>query len=185
MMMPARSRVSSLRGERGVTLVELLIVMAVSAIVATVAYAGLDGATRTDDFTREDAEALVSLRTGMDRLEKELRQARTVYDDSTSTTVRMWVDYDRDSQQDPVERVSWILAAGDSGWELTRDTDAGSGDYFATGNLLSGSQFTYQPAPPETTLVVVRLRADADSDEGSAGVRTLLTEVRLRNAEGG
>jgi prepilin-type N-terminal cleavage/methylation domain-containing protein len=185
MMMPARSRISSLRGERGVTLVELLIVMAVSAIVVTVAYAGLDGATRTDDFTRVDAEALVSLRTGMDRLEKELRQARTVYDDSTSTTVRMWVDYDRDSQQDPVERVSWTLAAGGSGWELTRDTDAGSGDYFATGNLLSGSQFTYAPAPPDTTLVVVRLRADADPDAGSAGVRTLLTEVRLRNAEGG
>jgi prepilin-type N-terminal cleavage/methylation domain-containing protein len=185
MMVQARFRISSLNGERGVTLVELLIVMAVSAIVVTVAYAGLDGATRTDDFTREDTEALVSLRTGMDRLERELRQARTVYDDSTSTTVRMWVDYDRDNQQDAVERVSWILAAGDTGWELTRDTDAGSGDYFATGNLLSGSQFTYEPAPPDTTLVVVRLRADADPDVGSAGVRTLLTEVRLRNAEGG
>lgn len=171
--------------ERGFTLVELLILMAVSAIVVTVAYAGLNGATRTDDFTRNDAEALVSLRTGMDRLEKELRQARAVYDDSTATLVKFWVDYDRDNQQDPVEQVSWTLEAGDSGWELTRDTEAGTGDYFATANLLSGSQFTYDPAPPETTTVVIRLLADSDLDPGTAGTRTLRTEVRLRNAESG
>jgi type II secretion system protein J len=111
-----RARARSLSEERGLTLVELLMVMAVSAIVVIVAYAGLDGAMRTDDFTRGDSEALVSLRIGMDRLEKELRQARTVYDESTSTMVKLWVDYDRDNQQDAVERVSWTLAAGAGGW---------------------------------------------------------------------
>lgn len=176
-------RLSRLHGsEAGFTLVELLVASVVMALVSAVAIAGIWALQRTEDYTRADSEALGALRVAMSRFEKELRQARRVYPGSVGTHISFWVDSDRDNQQDPAERISWTvedMGGGES--RLVRSTDAGGSSAYVTRFLVTGDVFTYQPAPPDTTLVGVGFTADVEGGAGAAA-RSVETEVRLRNA---
>jgi hypothetical protein len=142
--------------------------------------------TRVDRFTRQDSEALGELRTATERFQKEMRQARKVYDvtnppASTSTAVHFWVDYNRDNQQNANEKLTWLLeTASSGGMRLVRTSEAG-GTFVEAVNLASGSSFAYAPAPPATTVVTLTLKADVSTGDQPSG-RTVRTRVRLRNA---
>jgi type II secretory pathway pseudopilin PulG len=172
--------------ERGITFVEMMVATAIAAMVGSLLIAALSMVTRVDRFTRQDSEALGELRTATERFQKEMRQARKIYtsDDppaSTASTVHFWVDYDRNNQQDLAERLIWRLeTASSGGMRLVRTSDAG-GTLVQAVNLVTGSSFTYSPAPPNTTVVTLTLRADVSSGS-QPSARTVRTKVRLRNA---
>lgn len=171
-----------LRDERGITLPEIMIAIGILSLVGGVLFMALNSALRVDSFTAEDSQALGSLRTATERFQKELRQARTVYDDSTDQRIRFWVDYDRDNQQDPVERVIWELQVSGPEGTLTRETDAGGDQTIVVLNdVLPGSLFTYSPAPPDTTIVNVLLIGEVVSGNRPSP-RAIEFDVRLRNA---
>src|SRR5688572_16995202 len=100
------------RDERGISFIEMMVATAISAVVGSLLIAALSMVTRVDRFTRQDSEALAELRTAAERFQKELRQARKVYDSdtppaSTATIVHFWVDYNRDNQQNADEKLIW------------------------------------------------------------------------------
>lgn len=172
--------------ERGISFVEMVVAMAISAVVGSLLIGAFSMMHRVDRFTGQDSEALADLRTASERFQKEMRQARKIYDTveppaSTSTLVHFWVDYNRDNQQNLEERLIWRLEAASGGkMRLVRTSEAGGMRIQAT-NLVSGSSFAYAPAPPDTTVVTLTLRADVTpGDQPSA--RTVRTKVRLRNA---
>jgi type II secretory pathway pseudopilin PulG len=187
----SRHRILAFRDERGISFVEMMVATAIAAVVGSLLIAALTMVTRVDRFTRQDSEALGELRTATERFQKELRQARKVYcgcpaDDtavpaSTATIIHFWVDYDRDNQQDDVEQLIWKFESASSGtMRLVRTSEAG-GTRVQAVDLISGSSFAYAPAPPDTTMVTLTLRADVNSaDQPSA--RSIRTQVRLRNA---
>jgi type II secretory pathway pseudopilin PulG len=173
--------------ERAITFVEMMVATAISAVVGSLLIAALSMVTRVDRFTRQDSEALAEMRTATERFQKEMRQARKIYtnDDppaSTATIVHFWVDYNRNNQQDPEERLIWRLETASSGaMQLVRTSDAGETPFIEAVNLRSGSSFTYSPEPPDTTVVTLTLRADVSSG-AQPSARTVRTQVRLRNA---
>lgn len=172
--------------EKGISFVEMVVAMAISAVVGSLLIGAFSMMSRVDKFTREDSEALADLRTASERFQKEMRQARKIYDivnapESTSTLVHFWVDYNRDNQQNLEERLIWRLETSSGGkMRLVRTSEAG-GMRIQAVNLISGSSFAYAPAPPETTVVTLTLRADVSSGD-QPSPRTVRTKVRLRNA---
>lgn len=178
------------RGERGISFVELMVAMAISAVVGLLLIGALSMVTRVDRFTRQDSQALGELRTATERFQKEMRQARKVYDTndppaSTATLIHFWVDYNRDNQQNVDERIIWRLETFSSGMRLVRTNEqkeaASQAPFIEAVGLVSGSAFTFAPVPPDTTVVTLTLRADISSGS-QPSVRTVRTQVRLRNA---
>ena len=171
------------RDERGLTLVELLVASVIVAIVGTVLFGALESTMRIESYTSEDSQTLALVRSSLDRLEKELRQARKLYTESTGTLMKMWVDYDRDNQQDPVERITWQLTTVGPSARLTRTSDAAGAPVVVLGrDFVPGTAFQYSPAPPNTSVVTVTFTADvrpgARSDD-----RTIETRITLRNVD--
>lgn len=173
--------------ERGITFVEMVVAMAIAAVVGTLLIAAMSMVTGVDRFTRQDSEALGELRTATERFQKEMRQARKIYDadpPSTETTVHFWVDYNRDNQQNANERLIWRLETASAGvMRLVRTSEAGETPFIEAVNLVPGSSFAYTPAPPDTTVVTLTLTADVSSG-AQPSARTVRTQVRLRNATG-
>ena len=186
-----------LADERGMTLPEVLIAMVITSVVTSVLLMGTVSIYRGHNFTQQDSASLGALRTSLDRFEKEVRQARVMYNDSTDKKVHVWVDYDRDNQQDPVEKILWeIEDLGLNRAQLTRGTDAtapvivsrnlvfdAAAAYFAYNNDPDDPGDPDDPFTPveEASMITVRFVARA---EGSlAGERTVTTRVRLRNAD--
>jgi type II secretory pathway pseudopilin PulG len=167
------------RSEEGFTLVETLVASTIALLIGSLLITTLVVAMRTEKYTAQDSEALVELRTAMDRLTKEVRQARQVYSASTGTSMQIWVDTDRDYHQDGSERITWALVIVGSEAELRRSSSGGSTHTVAV-QLVPGTAFTYSPAPPSTSSVTVTLTADVQAGSHAAA-RTLETQVRLRN----
>jgi type II secretory pathway pseudopilin PulG len=176
-----KSPASLLRDERATTLVELMVSMAILSVVSIILLTGLFSANKIETYTSQDSQTLTSLRVSMERFEKELRGARKVYDDSTATKVHFWLDFDRDNQQDLSERITWEVTAAGDGANLTRKTDADSVAIVVGEGFLLEGLFSYAPAPPDTTLVIIDFVADV-SPTAHATERRIHTEVRLRNA---
>jgi Tfp pilus assembly protein PilE len=183
------SRISD--DQRGISFVEMMVATAISAVVGTLLIAAVSMVTRVDRFTRQDSEALAELRTATERFQKEMRQARKIYNGdnapaSTATVAHFWVDYNRDNQQNADEKLIWRLETASSGeFRLVRtneEKEAAAEDPFVQAvGLVTGSSFAYNPAPPDTTVVTLTLRADIDTGNQPSG-RTVRTQVRLRNA---
>jgi Tfp pilus assembly protein PilW len=169
-----------LNDERGITFVELMVAMSISAVVGLLLIAALNMVTRVDRFTRQDSQALGELRTAIERFQKEMRQARKVYADSTGTSAHFWVDYNRDNQQNPEERLIWRQETVSGETRLIRTSEAG-GTLIEAFDIVPGSTFVYVPAPEDTTVVTITLTADVSSGSGPSS-RTVRTQVRLRNA---
>lgn len=183
-------RTRLIREEGGLSFVELMVATAIAAMVGSLLLAALSMVTRVDKFTREDSEALGELRTATERFQKELRQARKVYDvlnlpASDSSLLHFWVDYNRDNQQTADEKLIWRFETASSGIRLVRTSEEMEANseppLIQAIDLVSGSSFSYSPAPPATTVVTITLRADAGSGS-QPSARTVQTQVRLRNA---
>lgn len=190
-MIASRIRIS--REEGGISFIEMMVATAISAVVGSLLIAALTMVTRVDRFTRQDSEALAELRTATERFQKEMRQARKIYNvdnppASTATIAHFWVDYNRDNQQNSDEMIRWRLETASSGEiRLVRTTkakeDAAPPEpaFIEADGLVTGSSFAYDPAPPGTTVVTLTLRADISAGDQPSG-RTVRTKVRLRNA---
>jgi len=189
------------------TLVELMIATLLTGLLVSVMLTAFVVTSRTERQTGQDTQALASLRLVNDRIARELRQARRVYADSTGTRLHVWIDADRDNQQDPSERITFEIttnsgsapAAAGSTSTITRTTDASGATKvpIATNMQLfpvsasSPATFVYSPtftavtAPSITwtdvSLVAITTAAD-DAPGPFPAPRTLKTEMRLRNA---
>jgi prepilin-type N-terminal cleavage/methylation domain-containing protein len=190
-------------GQRGMTLIELMIAVLLTGIILSMFVAAYMVVTRTDRQTSQDAQSLAQLRVATDRIERDLRQARRVYQDSNGSRLHLWVDSDRDNQQDLSERVTFELTtdnglapvATGSAATLRRKTDVvGAAPMIvSTGMQMfpSSPTFAYSPtftvaaAPStawtDTTLVSITLAAD-EAPGPYPGPRTLKTDLRMRNA---
>ena len=190
-------------GQAGMTLVELMIAMLLTGILCSAILAAFIVTDRTDRQTGQDSQALASLRLVNDRIAKELRQARRVYSDSTGAKLHIWVDGDRDNQQDPSERITFAITTNSGGAAvaagttstITRVTDAPGAVKIpiATNMQLfpASATFVYSPsytsvASPSTvwtdvTLVSMTIASD-DAPGPFPAPRTLKTDMRLRNA---
>jgi type II secretory pathway pseudopilin PulG len=168
------------------TLPEVLIALVITSVVTTVLLMGMVAVYRGHNFTQQDSSSLGALRTSLDRFEKEVRQARVMYNDSTDKLVHVWVDYNRDNLQGPDEKILWEIEeepVGSNRAQLTRDTE-GTSPVVVSRNLVfdAESGFEYIPPEPVEEATMISVQFVARAAGSLAGERIVTTRVRLRNA---
>jgi prepilin-type N-terminal cleavage/methylation domain-containing protein len=165
--------------ERGVSLLETSVALAITAIIAAALLAWTFTASSVDGRHAGDDEAVHSLRLVREQMLSELRSARSVLA-AEPLSVTVWSDAARDAELDTGESITWTLSVGG---EMLRSTDLDTGGPVASGFDASASYFGYDASlPGEVTTISVHLVATVPSGVGTAdGVRSLEVDLRLRN----
>lgn len=171
------------RDDRGFSLVELLVTLAILSVVGILSVTLLVTALRTDDYSRQETTALDELRFATEFITKEVRQARLVYPDSTDQYLHIWIDYDIDNQQDADERIVYEIDTTGITPTLIRYSEAGTPTRrILMEGIVVAPLFTYEPAFPAVPRTVgMTLQADVDPTS-EPNARTVMSEVRIRNA---
>ncbi|MGH2554452.1 MAG: PulJ/GspJ family protein [Actinomycetota bacterium] len=167
--------------EAGASLIDVLVTMIITMLLGGLVLTMAVSTYRASRYSNQDTGALAALRTAMDRLEREVRQAQLVYSTSTATTLKFWVDTDLDHTQDTAERVTWAVSnpSGTTA-HLTRTTDAGGTPAIVTRELLWNSTFAYFAYNTDRSVVTLSYIADLDP-QSLAPQRSVSTDVTLRN----
>lgn len=183
-----------LSDDRGLTAIELLVGLVLSTAVLGLLTGALGVVTRTDTAHSDHSRALASLRTTVERLGKEARQARRIYTDSTCRQLHFWIDLNQDEAASPDERITWEIVPVDAERaELQRTTDEADAvgvplvtdfvvaDVFAYGNETTPPEESSDPCVSDAaSIVVLEFTADVEPSK-HIGPRTVRTEVKLRN----
>jgi len=170
-----------LGNETGASLIDVLIAMTITMLLGGLVLTMAVSTYRASRYSNQDTGALAALRTAMDRLEREVRQAQFVYSTSTATSLKFWVDTDLDRDQDDAERITWQVSnpSGTTA-HLTRTTDAGGTPQVVTRELLWNATFAYFTYNTDRSVVTLSYIADLDP-QSLAPQRSVSTDVSLRN----
>lgn len=179
-----------LQDEGGFTLVELMVTMLLVGIIGSATLAVTTSALRSQRFAIGQRVAMDDSRTAVDRMLKEVRGARRVYDDSTGTRLHVWVDADVDNVQDTSEQVVYEIVPSGGSARLQRSTAADAAGGIPPRTVVfnvdpTSPGFAYTPVPSPTTptrLVAIELRT-AQTGAADAPTVSVSTNVRLRNVE--
>jgi prepilin-type N-terminal cleavage/methylation domain-containing protein len=155
--------------ESGFTLVELLIVMVLLAIVMAVISNTLWTVQRSEAYTRGRTIALDDMRSALNRMTKDLRQAAAV--NSTPTASHLDIDT-------YVKGVLTHVVYDVSDGVLTRSAGAGSAK-LVQDELITDDIFTYTPDASAPNMVAIVFVVKPSNLPNTT--LTLNAEVELRN----
>ena len=103
--------------------------MIILGIVGSVTSAALINSHREHRLTSDEAQGLADVRVVVERLGRDIRQARSIDAGATSAKLVLWIDYNSDYIKDPVhqpdEIVTWQLQAqggGSNQYNVLRQT---------------------------------------------------------------
>lgn len=167
------------RGDAGITITELSISMAITALLSTVMVAWIFAGFGSDSAHSSYDRALEDLRNVADQISREVRAADHLTT-AEPATMSFWLDGDRDGIADEGETITWAI---ESGGTMTRTIDDGSPSAVIATNLSpSDSVFAYDAvAPADVTRVTIGLVALAQTRAGGDELFHSL-DVYLRNA---
>lgn len=166
--------------ESGITLVELMVAMMITAILGAVVATWMTSAVKAANMHRDDDIAVQDLRQAKDLLTRELRSAAEVVTLSP-TMITVWVDSDYSGAPDDGEIITWSI---ESDGTLVRwtDVDGGSANGVVVLDrvVVSLSGFDYDaPEAPDVRKVSVVLVVTAGSEHRT---RSISTEIFIRNS---
>jgi Tfp pilus assembly protein PilW len=167
------------RSEAGITLVELMVAMMVTAILGAMVATWMTSAVRAVNLHRADDIAVQQLREAKDLLTRELRMASGVTAISP-TSISFWVDADFSGTPEQGETITWVIETDGT---LARSTDAaGAVDpLIMIEHLVLGESFF--EFDTEVASDVRRVGITLVVTAGEAGrTRSLSTEIFVRNA---
>ena len=169
----------------GVSLTELLVVIAVMGVVGLATMSVLLSTQRTQQFTEQLRDVTEESRITFERVRKELRQARQI-EVADPDQLTFWVDRNADGLRSTDEVITYAvvpIAGEPDRYEVVRyDATSGiAGARLLIRTLRDTAVFTYDAAPPATRTVDLELDLDVSTSRGP-GVATTTAQVRLRNA---
>jgi prepilin-type N-terminal cleavage/methylation domain-containing protein len=174
--------------DAGVTLVELLVTMMLLAFVSGIILTAVINAHKLYRVDDDEARGLADVRVVVERLGRDLRDARGVETGATTSQLALWIDYDSDYRRDSTELITWkIVNETGSGTCVTVGhcnvvrTVQGGSDVVEARTLISDFAFSYDQAAPNTRLVTVTMKYDAIRGIYGTGNRTVTFRDRLRN----
>jgi prepilin-type N-terminal cleavage/methylation domain-containing protein len=157
-------------GERGFSLIELVIVMGLLSLVLVATLGTLTSIQRSETYTRGRTAAMDNMRTSLNRISRDLRQATAV--NGTPTASRIDVDtYVNGTPRQVVYDVT--------GGTITREVDGG-GPVVMHQELTEDTIFSYTPPDaeqPDTVKIELKVKPSNLPDT----TLTLNSEVELRN----
>ncbi|WP_336923549.1 PulJ/GspJ family protein [Aquipuribacter sp. SD81] len=195
-----RRRLRVHRGDGGVTLVELLVTMVIVGVVTTMITGVVVAASANARFNEDEARGLADVRKVVERLGRDVRQARSINPGATTDQLVLWIDGNSDFRKQNTEVVTWTLVPStvNAGQFDVLRTVNGSPTFRQATSLVDRIAFTYSTAAradgtttPMTTpvstadaatirLVTTEMRYDWLTNRGTE-VRSVLFSTRLRN----
>lgn len=190
----------SATGDRGVTLVELLVTMILLGVVGTLVTAAVVQAGRSLTHVDDENKGLQDAKVILDRMGRDVRDARGVTcdggladpSDATSSDpncaahLQLWVDTNSNYIQDASEVVTWRLEKNDDGehydvWRITGTGSTAKRQRQAS-TLIVKNVYHYEDdtQPAKSQIVKIGLEYDAIVGRGTDTRRAAMT-VRLRN----
>lgn len=169
---PSRFRRISVRDEGGFTLLELVFSVSILLVVMGSILGVFQVVQRQSAYVKDRSETLDSMRIAVDRMTKEIRQARVVEPDGTSPASR----FEMTTFLLGVEADIVYAVAGDS---LTRSVNGGTADVLQK-NLASTSLFTYT-SDTSGVVQVVSFSLTVHPPRRPDTTLVLNSEIRLRN----
>lgn len=180
----------------GITLIELLVTMFLMGVVSTLVVAAVSQASRVLIRTDDEATGLADAKVVMDRLGRDIREARSVvcdgasWDPSCGAHLQLWVDSDSDYVETPTEVITWRLIPNADGehFDVVRIVGTGVGGtptstQVQASSLIVDAIFTYDGGAgtaESAEQVDITLTYDSKVDVGSDD-RTAVFSARLRN----
>jgi len=192
-------RLRRLRGEAGVTLVEIAVSLAIFSMVSALLMNTLATTSTATAHVDDQNRGLADLQTVSERMSRDLRVARGVDADATESQLTVWIDSDSDYKRETQESVTWRIkcrtGVNCGSDERQYDVERVVGDLTAPQSvnvvgqsLVSGIAFEYLLDGVETldhgaaTSVKVSMQYDAIVD-AFAKLNVVDFEVRLRNVQ--
>jgi prepilin-type N-terminal cleavage/methylation domain-containing protein len=190
-------------GDRGVTLVETLIVMILLAIVSTLVTRAVIDSHKVVRIVDDQTQGLADVRVASERLGRDIREARSVVcnpsgtppalvtaDPSCQYHLQLWIDYNSDYAQQTDETVTWSLddSSRPGQYDLVRTVGSATGVVQAR-TIVVQVAFSYDVAPspaapppgaPHTSVVRVNMTYDSNLRSGTQN-KTVSFTGRLRN----
>ena len=191
MTTPART----LRRDAGMTLIELLVSMVLLGVVSSLVVVGVAQASRVLTHTDDENRGLQDAKIILDRLSRDIRQARGVTCDGAGGDtyckehLQLWIDSDSDYVQDPEEVVTWKLANNADGehfdvWRIQGIAPATPTQRLQATALIVKTLFYYDVGankdPSPARLVSLKMEYDAIVGRG-INIKEAAVSVRLRN----
>lgn len=122
-------RLSRIRrnGDAGITLVEMLVAMSLSLVVGALLTTGFVSTHRLFRVTNDEAVGQTDIRTTIERLGRDVRNARSIDAGATDSQLVVWIDSNSNYKKEAAEVVRWQLVTGTEGhFDVTRSVNATS-----------------------------------------------------------
>lgn len=149
--------------DSGITLVEVLVTTVLMAVVAAIVVSAVSGSHRMFRISDAETTGQTDIRTTIERLGRDVRNARSLDPGASQSQLVLWVDADSDYKKEPAELVTWqLVARGDSGqFDVTRIED---GQMTRTARLvISEIAFCYKAEAADACLATPLTAAQADA----------------------
>lgn len=180
--------------EDGLTLIEVLVVLILTSIVSTTAFAVLNSVVHAEKYTDEYARVVDDGRVSIDRIRRELREGRRVYASSDPHHLHWWADRNQDGLQQADEKINYCVAPMSSNtcvtssmtgqFRLIRWSDAEIvADAKTIAATLTGTDVFSGYAADVTATRVIDMDFSLDVQDNGRGPETVFmtASVRLRN----
>lgn len=181
----------------GMTLIELLVAMVLLGVVSSLAAVGVQQASRVLRHTDDENRGLQDAKVILDRLSRDIRQARGVVCDGADGDtycrehLQLWIDSDSDYIQDPQEVITWRLADSEDPeddhfdvWRVQGVSPATPTKRLQASSLIVKTLFYYDVGanrdPSSARVVSLEMEYDALVDQGVSRKKAAVS-VRLRN----
>jgi Tfp pilus assembly protein PilW len=192
------------RDDSGISLVELLVTVVLMAVVSLSVTTAVIGANRVFQHDDDETAGLSDVRTVVERMGRDVREARGIAAGATNTQLQLWIDSNSDYKQESNELITWKLKPHGDGVHFDVVRVVGTGltavEVVEARTLIVNFAFCYQAttvvnsSPPDpatctspdtsqTQVVVAQMSYDAHAGSGSAP-RTIFFQDRLRNYGG-
>ena len=181
--------------QSGMTLIELLVAITLLGVVSSLVVTGVQQAGRVLVHTDDENRGLQDAKVILDRLSRDIRQARGVVCDGAggdtycTEHLQLWIDDDSDYIEDPEEIVTWILEDNEDGvyfdvWRIQGVAPATPQKRLQASALIVKTLFFYDVGPntdpSPARLVSLKMQYDAIVGRG-VNLKEAAVSVRLRN----
>jgi Tfp pilus assembly protein PilW len=150
------------RDDSGVTLIEMLVTLSLTLVVGTVMLSGVISSHKLFRFTQDEQTGQTDVRVTIERLGRDVRDARSLDAGATESALVLWIDSNSDYKKQATEVVTWQLVANANGhYDVTRTVN---GSMSRTAKfVISQLAFCYKTDPASSGCLTTPLtQAQAD-----------------------